>query len=74
MKVGLCSLVMLLCLHAYIPISSAKVQGSLTAAEQLHQQACSVSPYVSDAPWHIANLYNCLTRELFIPYQLWKWC
>ena len=45
-------------------------------AQALHDQACAIEPYVADNPWHVANLYNCSTRELFIPYQLWtgaKW-
>ena len=48
------------------PALSAKA-----AAHTLHDQACAIEPYVADNPWHIANLYNCATRELFIPYQLW---
>ena len=40
-------------------------------AQLLHDKACAIEPYVADDPWHIANLYNCSTRQLFIPYQLW---
>ena len=42
----------------------------------MHQKACSISPYNSEEPWHISNLYNCVNKELFIPYHLWtgaKW-
>ncbi|MGH1541258.1 MAG: hypothetical protein ACRBHB_12600 [Arenicella sp.] len=42
-----------------------------SAAQRLHEQACSITPYIGDDPWHITNLYNCANRELFIPYQLW---
>ena len=42
-----------------------------SAAKRLHNVACSISPYTSKDPWHISNLYNCASQELFIPYQLW---
>ena len=38
--------------------------------ETLHRLACS-QPKKSDSPWNIGNLYDCASRELFIPYQLW---
>ncbi|MFT6387786.1 MAG: hypothetical protein ACJAUP_001158 [Cellvibrionaceae bacterium] len=52
-------------------VSCADKKVTLSAAEQLHHQACSIQPYASDDPWHITNLYNCGNRELFVPYQLW---
>lgn len=38
--------------------------------ETLHRLACS-QPKKSDSVWNIGNLYDCESRELFIPYQLW---
>ena len=40
-------------------------------ASALHELACT-EPKKSDAPWNIANLYDCETRQLFVPYQLWS--
>lgn len=48
------------------------VYGSNASADVLHELACAISPYIGDDPWHITNLYNCSSRELFIPYQLWS--
>ncbi len=42
------------------------------SADELHQQACSVQPPVVRDSWHISHLYDCLTKELFVPYQLWS--
>ena len=36
----------------------------------IHSFACS-EPRKSDNKWNIQELYNCDSRELFIPYQLW---
>lgn len=36
----------------------------------IHSFACSESRK-SDNKWNIQELYNCDSRELFIPYQLW---
>lgn len=36
----------------------------------LHQLACQ-TPTTNPSPWHIANLYDCATQALYIPYQLW---
>jgi len=44
----------------------------ITKAEALHEYACSNQIARSDNPWHITNLYNCSTNELYIPYQLWS--
>ena len=41
----------------------------------LHELACTNS-VKSDSAWHIGNLYDCASRSIFIPYQLWtgaKW-
>ena len=38
--------------------------------ETLHKLACS-EPKKSDSVWNIKNLYNCTSKELFVPYQLW---
>lgn len=38
--------------------------------ENLHRAACTERPSGQSA-WHISNLYDCTTRTLFIPYQLW---
>ena len=35
-----------------------------------HERACANYP-VSSNPWHIANLYDCGTRVLYVPYHLW---
>ena len=43
---------------------------SQRAAEKFHEKACAEYPS-SNSPWHIANLYDCATRALYIPYQLW---
>ncbi len=51
--------------------NSIEKKQALLAAERLHEIACSISPYASKDPWHISNLYNCVSQELFIPYQLW---
>lgn len=43
--------------------------------EALHELACS-SPQSGKGPWNVSNLYDCESRKLFIPYQLWtgsKW-
>ncbi len=37
----------------------------------LHSIACSGNQPNDASPWHISNLYNCESGELFIPYQLW---
>jgi hypothetical protein len=86
MKKHLVTFYILLCPFFFQESTLAnKNSDSLTIAEQkqaqlaavkLHQTACSISPYISDDPWHIANLYNCANKQLFIPYQLWtgsKW-
>ena len=39
-------------------------------AERFHERACA-SYSASTSPWHVTNLYDCATRELYIPYQLW---
>ena len=44
-------------------------------ASALHELACT-EPKKGGAPWNVANLYDCETKQLFIPYQLWtgvKW-
>ncbi len=38
--------------------------------EELHNLACN-SDSRPDSAWHISNLYNCVDKTLFIPYQLW---
>ena len=46
-----------------------------TSTDSFHKIACSKHP-PSSSPWHIRNLYDCKTREMFLPYQLWtgaKW-
>ena len=45
-------------------------QGSQVAADMIHSIACS-EPQKSDSPWNIQELYNCETRDLYVPYQLW---
>ncbi len=51
---------------------STETHKAYSTADGLHQAVCAIQPYVSDDPWHIANLYNCASRELFVPYQLWS--
>ena len=41
-----------------------------TPAGGFHKLACASHP-PSSSPWHVKNLYDCKTRELFVPYQLW---
>ena len=41
-----------------------------TSADSFHKLAC-VSYPPSSSPWHVRNLYDCKTRKLFVPYQLW---
>ena len=46
-----------------------------TSAQDFHKLACASYP-PSSSPWHVGKLYDCKTRELFVPYQLWtgaKW-
>ncbi len=46
-----------------------------TAARSFHKLACADYP-PSKSPWRVKNIYDCKTRELFVPYQLWtgaKW-
>ena len=38
--------------------------------EVLYQLACSNAGR-SDSPWHITNLYDCESKTIFVPYQLW---
>jgi len=43
--------------------------------DSLHRLACP-NKMESDSAWNLSNLYNCSTRQLFIPYHLWtgsKW-
>jgi len=42
------------------------------SADELHEQACSSQAPAVDSPWHISHIYDCLTKELFVPYQLWS--
>ena len=49
------------------PATMAKAE---TAAQSFHKLACASYP-PSSSPWHVKNLYDCKTRELFVPYQLW---
>lgn len=41
-----------------------------TTAESFHKLACASYP-PSSSPWHVGNLYDCGTRKMFVPYQLW---
>jgi len=45
---------------------------SVSSAEELHQQTCSSQAPAVDSPWHITHLYDCSTKKMFIPYQLWS--
>lgn len=38
----------------------------------LHSIACESADQLVSSPWGIANLYDCETDTLFIPYQLWS--
>lgn len=38
--------------------------------DALRVAACESVPQ-SSSPWHIANLYDCATQSLYVPYQLW---
>jgi hypothetical protein len=48
----------------------------LVSALELHQAACSGVDDINESPWDIKSLYNCETKNFFVPYQLWtgaKW-
>jgi hypothetical protein len=64
--------VVLVC-FTHITFASKSVQSLATlSAEELHQQACTDQTSKVADPWHITYLYDCLKRELFVPYQLWS--
>lgn len=43
------------------------------AMVDFHHRVCALPAATpDDSPWHIRHLYNCETRSLFIPYQLWS--
>ena len=47
----------------------------ITESEKLHSFICS-TPTQSTSPWRASNIYDCSSRLLFIPYQMWtgaKW-
>jgi hypothetical protein len=49
---------------------STQSAGQEVGAEELRKVACEGAlPHRS--PWHIANLHDCATNSLYIPYQLW---
>lgn len=41
-----------------------------TTADSFYKLACAGYP-PSSSPWHVGNLYDCKTRKMFVPYQLW---
>ena len=43
---------------------------SAQSSSSFHERACASYP-ASTSPWHIANLYDCETRVLYVPYHLW---
>lgn len=51
-----------------LAICSAVVSGQ--SSSSFHERACASYP-ASTSPWHIANLYDCETRVLHVPYHLW---
>ena len=58
-------------LAAFVAIFTSQASAdSQKAADEFHEKACVEYPS-SSSPWHIANLYDCATRALYIPYQLW---
>lgn len=61
----LVTLLLLIC------VSSANA-AYYTSAEDFHREVCALQPYEGEDPWRITHLYNCATREFFIPYQLWS--
>ena len=48
----------------------AGCSGAVFAQQAFHDRACASYP-ASSNPWHIANLYDCGTRILYVPYHLW---
>lgn len=50
----------------------AGCSGGVSAQQEssFHDRACASYP-ASSNPWHIANLYDCGTRVLYVPYHLW---
>ena len=58
-----------------LPAIAASVLANATViraedSRAIHSFACS-EPRKSGNKWNIQELYNCDSRELFIPYQLW---
>jgi len=42
----------------------------LKTLEAMHAAACAL-PDTGDSQWHIRSLYDCETKTLYVPYQLW---
>jgi len=40
------------------------------AIDELHLRGCETTPEGA-SPWHITSLYDCDSRSLFVPWQLW---
>ena len=51
-------------------LSCADEQIKLFSMAELHRRACDQSNQ-SQSPWNVTYLYDCFSRKLFIPYQLW---
>ncbi len=50
--------------------SATSIWAEDTTAQSFHNLACANYP-PSSSPWRIGNLYDCQTRKMFVPYQLW---
>ncbi len=60
-----------LAIAAYILLASIVApERAAAAALEFHERACASYP-PSASPWHVTNLYDCNTRRLYLPYQLW---
>jgi hypothetical protein len=49
---------------------------SLENSNDLHEIACTKEKGNNSSLWNISSLYDCKTKTIFIPYQLWsgaKW-
>ena len=71
------SLAAVLVIAAFVLLSDAgtAARADRKAAREFHERACASYPR-SSSPWHVTNLYDCKTRKLYVPYQLWsgaKW-
>lgn len=51
---------------------SAIKRTSDTYFNEVHHVGCLDKTNTANSPWNISNLYDCESKEIFIPYQLWS--